>query len=387
MAETEVSITTEDSKVPGKIVSAGIPTRLEVVIPQVVEPTVAANENNGEGELTDEQKAAASTAAATTATTTPAPDPSEPTEDQLKAYFLKQGIQFDGIDKLKEKLTTPTTEPTLTEEQKEKAAIEKEQRIINEHLSRKGTVEQFTTFKNIVAADKKALGLQKEVEDLVASGFSPEEATELANERYFQLTDEQIEGIEDKDAKAKAIKQREVGIKKLENKGAYLQNSAKSYLDILSKSLAEQDAEKTKMEQHTSKVEDAIKNYQRKEQLVLGQIIEGQDIAPIDFEYSDTALNSAKELLIDAAKLDQNLFTNDGGVNLDFILPYIVKANSLNEAVKKSYLTAQTRTIDEFQAKFSSTPPKLGGNGKSTGTPGKLTGFGERQVFRPTATK
>jgi hypothetical protein len=387
MAETAAETTTVETKTPGKIVSAGQPSRLEITTPIVKTEATNVSTDAGEGGVNGEGQPAANAApAAAAATTTTVDTPSELTDDQLKAYFEKQGINFEGIDKLKEKLTASVTEPTITEEQKEKAAIEKEQRIINEHLSRKGTVEQFTTFKNIVAADKRALGLQKEVEDLVASGFTPEEATELANERYFQLTDEQIEGIEDKDAKAKAIKQKEVGLKKLENKGAYLQNTAKSYLDILSKDLAERDAEKNKVEKHTSKVEDAIKKYQRKDTLALGQI-DGQDIAPIDFEYSDTALTSAKELLSDAAKLDQNLFTNDGGVNIDFILPHLVKSFSMQEAVKKSYLTGQTRAIETFEAKFGSTPPKLGGNGKPTGTPGKITSFGEKQVFKPTATK
>lgn len=268
MAETEVSITTEDTKVPGKIVAAGIPTRLEVNIPR----EKAGEENNGSvdagamGEGDDATKAAAKIeadklAAAEAAKNTPPVN--ELTDDQLKAYFEKQGIQFEGIDKLKEKLTAPVTAPTLTDEEKAKIETEKKNRIVNEHLSRGGKVEQFAIYESIIAADKPKLGLQKEIEDLVAMGIPQEEATELANERYFQLTDEQIEGIEDKDAKAKAIKQREIGLKKLENKGAYVQNTAKSYLDILSKDLAERDAEKIKMEQHTSKVEDAIKKYQR----------------------------------------------------------------------------------------------------------------------------
>lgn len=396
MAETAAETTTvetqnatTETKTPGKIVAAGTPSRLEVVIPT----SQPAAENNGadagdEGGGDEAAKAAAETArlAAEADKNKNTSPESELTNEQLKAYFEKQGIPFESVDKLKETLNKPAP-PTNeeTEEQKSKAAIEREQRIINEHLSRKGTVEQFTTFKNIISSEKKELGLKKEIEDLVANGIPAEEATELANERYFQLTDEQIEAIEDPATKTKALKQREIGLKKLENKGEYVQKTAKLYLDILEKSLADQDAEKQKVEQHASTVEAAIKNFQRKEKLELGQIAEGQDIAPIDFEYSDTALTSAKELLYDAAKLDQNLFTKDGGVNIDFILPHIVRSFSMPEAIKKAYLVATDRAVEEVKATFSSTPPKLGGTGKPTGTPGKLVSVGERQVFRPTA--
>ena len=90
--------------------------------------------------------------------------------------------------------------------------------------------------------------------------------------------------------------------------------------------------------------------------------------------------------MIDAKKFDDNLFTNDGGVKVEFILPYLVKAFSFPEVAKKSYLIAQDRAIENIKSKFSATPPPLnGGSGKKngTGTPGKLTGFGEKQVFKP----
>ncbi len=392
MAETNTVTPPSDEKVPGKIVSSGIPVKMDVHVPVA---TVPVNNEGGDNDTPPATPPAATngtppaTPPANTTTNNDTPPVVDLTDDQLKAYFDRIGVPYESIDKLKEKLTTPSTNAAPTEEEKEKTRIAKEQRIINEHLSRKGTVEQFTTFKNIITAEKKTLGLQKEVEDLVAAGFSQEDATEMANTRYFQLTDEQIEAIEDKDLKAKALKEREVGFKKLENKGDYLQKTAQSYLNILEKTLADQDAEKSKMEQHTSTVEDAIKKYQRKETIDLGKI-DDQDISPIEFEYSDTALASAKELLIDAKKFDDNLFTNDGGVKVEFILPYLIKAFSFPEVAKKSYLIAQDRAVEHIKAKFSATPPPLNGSsGKKngTGTPGKLVSAGDRQIFRPAAHK
>lgn len=391
MAEEAVVASPATEKIPGKIVSAGIPQKLEVFIPSATPADNNDSNNNGVGGENNQQQNAAAAPADTTPTntntnTTPAADP---TDEQLKAYFEKNGIAFEGLDKLKEKLTAPASPANTapTPEEIEKARIEKERRLEDEHISRKGTSDHFKSLKNIIAADKKALGMQKEIEDLVAAGIPQEEATQLANERYFQLTDEQIEAIEDKDLKEKATKQREIGLKKLENKGTYLQTTAQSYLNILEKSIADRDAKKSKLEQHASTVEAAIKTYQRKETLDLGQI-DDQKIDPIDFEYSDAALASAKEILIDGAKFDENLFTNDGGVKLEFILPHLVKSFSMNEAVKKGFLTGQTRAIEKMKSTFSATPPILGGNGKqNNGTPGKLASVGKPEVFRPTTQK
>lgn len=314
------------------------------------------------------------------------PAAGELTEDQLKAYFEKRGIPFESMDSLKAKMTAVPPAKELTPEEKEKVAQEKKQKIVNEHLSRKGTVEQFAAFEKIAAAEnKKELGLEKEISDLVKEGFSKEKAQELAKERYFQFTDEEIEAIEKPEEKAEAIKLREAGLKKLERKGAYLQNTAKDYLDILAKDLDEKDADAKKLEQHTSKVEDAIKKYERKTKLEIGQA-DDQKIDPIDFEYSDTALTSAKALLSNRSEFEKQLLTKDGHVNLDFILPHLVKSFSMDEAVKKSYLVAQDRTVEQFKSKFGTNLPIFGGPKKTNGTPGKITARGEPKVFVPVKT-
>lgn len=383
-------------KTPGKIVSVG---KVEKMAPPYVSRGTEGSETS---EVTEngEPAAAADQNPATPAANAAAPDtnnqsganpptgegkpPVELSNEQLKAYFEQQGIPFESIDKLKEKLSTPASPAApLTDEQKAKIEKEKEDRIVNAHLARNGTVEQLATFKSVIAAAKKDLGLQKEIEDLVADGFSKEKAEEMAKDRYFQYTDEEIAAIDDEEMKKETIKKREIGLKKLENKGGYLQQRAQGYLKILEKELEAADAEKIKMEQHSSKVEDAIKKFQRKEVLKLGEL-DGVEIPSIDFEYSDTALNSAKELLRDGAKFDEQLFNNEGELNIDFILPHLVKSFSMDEAVKKSYLTGQDRAVEKFQSKFGATPPPLGGNGKPKGgTPGKIVGVGERQVFKP----
>lgn len=370
----------ENDKPAVAIAAAGAPVRGEFPGLKAIETAASSEEGNDAGAAA----AANSNGAGNNEDNNSAVDL---TEDQLKAFFEKQGVVYEGIDKLKEKLTAPAATAaaaTLTDEQKAALEKAKEDKIINQHLSRKGTPEQYVAFKSIAAADKKELGLKREIEDLVELGFTPERATELANDRYFQLTDAEIAAIEDVDQKAEAIKRREAGEKKLERKGSYYQNIAKTYLGSLEKELQDQDELKTKAEQHTSKVEDAVKKFVRQEKIEIGKI-DDQTFDPVDFEISDTALASAKELLSDGAKFEENLFTKDGDLNVEFILPHLVRSFSMQEAAKKGFLEGGDRQIKLFDSKFDSKPPKLGGNGNNAASSNKIAGTGQIQYAnRPT---
>lgn len=398
-----------------KIASAGKPVAAKVDFNQQLQTGVVgdAGNNNGEGEKDTKGAAAASAADANTNVNTDAgkvdagkkddvkqPEgstgnaggtksdstpPAELTEDQLKAFFEKQGIKYEGLDSLKTKLAAQTPEAELTPEQKEKLAQQKEKRILDEHLSRdKATVEQFTMFKQVIAADKKALGFEKEISDLVAEGFTKEKAETLAKERYFQFTDDEINAIEDKDEKADAIRQRDLGLKKLERKGAYIQKAAKDYLDILEQDVKEKDAEAKSMEIHTSNVEDAIKKFERKMKLELGQV-KDQNVDPIDFEVPDSAITSTKELLSNRSDFEKKLLTKDGHINLEFLLPHFIKSFAMDSAVKEGYLVAQDRAINHIKTTFGSGIPELGGGQQQTGKPGseKIATYGKPKVGTP----
>lgn len=318
-------------------------------------------------------------------------NPGQVDEAAVKAYLAQQGISFETIDELKSKLSPGNTQGNgnsggsndLTEEQKKAAAEARERAMIDEHLSLKGTVEQYTLFKEVIAADKQQLGLQREIKDLTDLGFSQEDAIKLAKQRYFQLTDEEIAAIENEDEKKVATKQREAGASKLQRKGSYIQNNATQYFEQLSKNIEGRETERKLMEQHTSKVEDAISKFVRKEQLKLGKI-DDQDVDPIDdFEFSDTALASAKEVLVDQKKFEEQLFTKDGEVNLEFILPHLVRSFSMTEAVKKSYLTGVDRQVKFFRSKFGDTIPPLGGNNGARTQTGKVLTAGKPVHMQP----
>lgn len=319
--------------------------------------------------------------AAVTTTETPAAPP-EITDEQMIAFLEKKGVKVDNFETLKQKVEYVAPAPPPTDEEKTKAELSIEKKLLDKHLSRGGTVEQFAILKQTAAADAKELGYKKIHEDLKKEGFTDDQAAQIVKKMTFEVTAEELEELEE-DQKEILKKQAAFGVKKQTNRGEYLKKTASSYFDSLRNEVAEDDAEKTKMEQHSSKVEDAIKNYQRKETLNLGQL-DGVDLPPIDFEVSDAALTEASAILKDPAKLQQHLYTKDGDLNLDFILPHIIKSLSMSDAVKKSYLTGGTRQVEAFQAKFGSAIPSLGGPSKPQTGDKKIVRVGKPVLGNPT---
>lgn len=314
-------------------------------------------------------------------------DPAKPVEipeDQLKAYFESIGVKYEGVEALKSKLNAPAPAAELTPEQKEQASKERESRLADRHIKSGKSLDQLTAMRTIIAAKPIELGLEIEVNDLVKTyGVSKEKAAELAKDRYFQYTDEEIEAIQDKEDKEDAIKRREIGTKKLERKGAYNQKNAQGYLDTLSKGIDDEDAEKIHAKQHAEKLEAAVKAYQRKQPLKIGQIDENLTVDDVDFAVGETAMAQAKELLGDRGKFDNNLLTTDDHLNLDFLLPHIIRSLTFDDAVKEAYKAGNQRAVDFVKGKFGSDIPPLGGEKKETGTPGKVVTAGKPEVFRP----
>lgn len=309
--------------------------------------------------------------------------PAEPTEDQMRSWFEKNGIPFETVDALKEKVTAKPPTKELTPEEKIKVEKDKEHRVLSEFLAEKdATVEKFAALKQVIAADKKILGFEKEVTSLVGEGFTAEEARELAKERYYQFTDEEINALEDEGEKARHIKLRDAGTKKLERKGDYLQKGTKEYLNIIEQKIADKDADIALVEQHASNVEAAIKKYERKQTIDMGQV-EDQKIDPIGFEVPESAITSAKEIIGDLPTLKKNLLTETGHVNLDFILPHIVKSLAFDAVAKTGYLEGQDRSVKQFKAKFGSNMPTLGATQNGNNGKGKVVTAGKPVVGRP----
>jgi hypothetical protein len=378
MADTEVV------KTPGKIVSAGRPTAADF---RANTEGFQAAENNtetqdppvGEGakpELNEDGTPKVAAKAAPDAAKTGL------TEDQLKEYFKSQGIDYEGVEKLKAKLAPQVQ---LTDEQKKQAELELEKKLFDLHTKRGGNLEQYAAFKAVAQSDVKTLGIDKIKRDLVADGFTADQADGIIKKMHFEVSDEDLAAIEDESERKLIEKERAFGLKKLTARGGFIQNTAKSYLDSLTKELQDLDAEKVKMELHTSKVEDAIKNFQRKQTLQLGKV-DDQEIAPVDYDVPDEVLTEVKEILSDRAALESKLYNKEGDLNLEFLIPHLINSVSRDKAVRHAYITSADRQVAIFEKVFpSKSAPALGSNNnnKPAPTPGKIVGAGKAQPFRP----
>lgn len=313
-----------------------------------------------------------------------APPPvQEFSDEQFLAEVEKRtGFKPENLDTIKEKLTYQKPAPDPTSEEKEKAAKEFEKRILDIHLKSGKTPEQYTLLKSLANGDLKELSENRTKLELKEAGFDDDQIADIIKKRYFQFDDNDIELEEDDKVKELLKKEKEFGTKKLTTRAAYIQQQAKSYIDSLTKEVNDLDAEKKRMEQHSSNVEDAIKKYQRKQTLELGKV-DDTDIPPIEHEVPEEALTEVKELLKDPVKFEQLLFTKEGDVNLDFIIPHLVRSTSYKNAIKHSYLVGGTRQVEHFEAAFGSSVPSLGGAPKPSTEKGKPVRKGKSEFVAP----
>lgn len=307
----------------------------------------------------------------------------ELSDEQFLAELEKRsGTKVESIDALKEKVNYTKPAPAPTNEEKEKAEKEFEKRKLEVHLANGKTIEQYTLLNNIANGDLKELSLNQTKAELKEAGFNETQIAEILKERYYQLADEDVEAEDDPDSKDYLKKKKEFGTKKLQGRAAHIQQQAKSYIDSLAKSVNESDAEKKRMELHTSNVEAAIKNYQRKQTLELGKV-DDTDIPSIEHEVPEAALEEVKNLLKDPVALEKQLYTKDGDVNLDFLIPHLVRSASYSNAIKHSYLVGGTRQVEHFEAAFGASVPPLGGQPKPDTKAGKAVRRGKSEFVAP----
>lgn len=395
MAETNTApAETQENKVektPGKIVSAGVPQKANFAATTegFAQPQP---ENNSNGNSAEQANATAPAAETKEAPTQQQAQPEnkipELSDDQLKEILKGKGIDFEDFDTLKKKVEYTPPAPTLTEEEQKKAQIEEEKKLFALHQKRGGTVEQFAAFKSLLVTDPKELGIQKTILDLQKEGFLPEDAQKIAREMHLQVSDEDLALIEDEEERKLLQKKRDFGLKKQESRGLYTQNTAKSYFDSLKQELQELETEKKKMEQHSAKAVEAIKNFQRKQTITLGER-DGAELTPIEFDLAqhEEVLNEVLEIVKDPVKLEKHLYTKEGDLNLDFLIPHLVNSVSREKAAKVAFHTGETKMVEHYESKMSSKPPALGSNGKPEGQKGKLVAAGTPQVFRPSSIK
>lgn len=309
------------------------------------------------------------------------------TDEQLKEYFKAQGIEYEGVEKLKEKLNYKPTDQE-TPEQKTQAALAKEKRVLDLFIANGGTAEQYVGIKAVAEGDVKELSMTALKKELKDAKFSEEEIATIIKERYYQMDDEEIEAEEDE---TKDFKKRlkEYGANKLANRSLHTQKQAQGILAELNKTLESENLQQAEEVTISSNIDEHFKKLPRKYALEIGEL-NGKPIPPIDYEVSDSDEKELKEIqsmLKNPDKRNNLLFNKDGNLNITKLSELLVENKLLKSQLKTVYHEGGSRQVAEFEKVFPArTAHELGVGGspnKQTGEKGKPASFGATQRVRP----
>lgn len=307
------------------------------------------------------------------------------TEDQLKAYFEAQGIKYEGLEKLKEKINyEPSSEPTV--EQKEAAAKAKETRALNKFIEGGGTGDQFYAIKAVAEADPTQFAINTAKSDLVKAGYTLEEAETFLKEQYFQVDDAELEQDEDETDRAFKKRTKEYFAKQLANLSTPYKTQAATILADLNSAIESEDLQAQQEVALSAKIDEDFKALPRLLHIEVGEI-GGKTVSPIDYDVSETDLAEVRDMLKNAETRNNFLFNTDGSLNTTNLTSVLIKAKMFDSAAQVSFLTGQDRATKAFHKIFPATSAQELGVGGSQSKPNDQTGkpasFGKPQRVQP----
>lgn len=381
--ETELAPTEVKQVEKPKIVSAGKPQ----IVNTQKQSTESVVDNTKEGAQATQE---ADKGVSNEGVETPAPaaeikqdtaDTPEFTEAQLASFFEKQGIKFESLDKLKEKINyEPAQEPT--EEEKVKQALAREKRLVDLFVAGGGTVEQYVSIKNIAEADVTELSKNNLRAELKAAGFTDEQANEYIKDSFFQISDEELEQYEDETDKEFLKRKKEFASKKLEGYSSNTKTQAQKILADLQKAAETEDLQRSEEVNISAKIDEDFKALPRKLTFEIGEV-NGKAVSPVTYEVSESDLAEVRDMLKDPVKRNNFLFNQDGGLNLTNIENVLTRNKYLESAVKAAYHEGGSRQVAHFESIFPKrNPQELGVGGSPTANSnqkGKVVSAGKVQ--------
>ncbi len=371
----------EAGKESAKVASIGSPQRVNANLNNIT-PTDEPNGKNDEGgdnaKIDANQGAAASTAAAPTP---PADDQPAITDEQIAKYFKDHGIEYDSIDKFKEKQAAATP-AAQTAEQIEAAERQMEKRRVDIFVSGGGTLDQYIALKNIANADLSVLSLNTLKAELKEAGFDSDEADQIIAERYYEISEDDLEQFTNETDKAYAKRKKDYGAKRLENYALNTKTQAAGIFADLNKAIESEDLSVQEEQQLSANIDDQFKSLPRKSTFEIGEV-NGKPVSPVDYEVSDADYAEIQDLLKDPQKRNNFLLTPDGKLNIPNIFSILAKNKALESAAKAAYHEGGSRQVAIFEKTFPSRSAyELGVGGASKGLNNgskKPTSFGKPQ--------
>lgn len=323
--------------------------------------------------------------------TSPAPSP-EISEEALTNYFKSQGIDYEGVEKLKQKLAPPatTTQPTPEQIAEKEQAIER--RMLDIHLKNGGSIEDFTHIKQAMNADTAEMSKALLNKELLDNGFSEEEAKSLSKQMFLQ---EELDSIEQGDdetteeftsRKAKLEKKVQYGASQLANRSLHIKTQAQAIFDNLKREVELEDLDLEKEAKFSATVESYVNSLPKSVQISIGEI-DNKSVEPIEFPVPPEVHQEVTALFKDKQKRNEFFFNADGELNYENLMPLMVQAKLNQAQAKEAYLSGKTAEVKKFEQIFPHTSAQsVGVGGTPTKTSDKMgapVSRGEAQKFQP----
>lgn len=379
MAETAEAPAQTEKKVEGtgKIVSAGSPQKMQFNNPNLN------TGNEGQEQATEQQSENKTGAPKETET-------AKPEETQAAAPEVKTTLTKEEIKALYEENFPAEVAQSPEAIVKQEADFEK--RMLDLYLNNGGKIEDFATLKELAKADLTQLSHTQLQSELKAAGFNEEEIKAIQKERYYQLEQEELDGIEDEEEKKSILKKKEFVDKKLTAKAEQTKKQAADFFDTLKKAISEQDLQAQKDKEYSSNLDEHLKKMPRKQTFQLGKTEDGEEIAPIEIEIPESVFTKVGESLKSPASIKQNLQTADGSWNFERLTELELRNAILEHALADALLEGQDRQVKIFKSQFGNETANSIGVGasnssKGQGIKGKIVSAGQPQRFKPSAAK
>lgn len=298
-----------------------------------------------------------------------APAPTMPTPEQLKEYFKSLNIDYDGDDKIKEKLTAPaTTTAAPTEAEIQAKELAKEKRLLDKFISGKGTAEQYVALKGVANADPNKFALDMAKTDLMKGGLTLEEAEIYVKENLGMIDDTELEQLGDESDRAFKKRQKEFNAKLLAaNSNPHIEK-AKWVLQNLNEAIEAEDLQVQQEVTLSAKIDEDFKVLPRKLSIEIGKI-GTTDVLPVDYDVSEADVAEIKGILKDPTKRQQLLYNQDGSLNITRISQALIKEKAFESAGKVLYHSGMTKAIEDFQKTFPARSAQELGVGGSPNRP------------------
>lgn len=319
-------------------------------------------------------------------------EPPAITEDQLKEYLAKQGIEgitdLNHLKGLVEKGKAPAPEQ-LTPEQQAAAQQEYENKMLKMYLDNGGKAEDFVAVKTLMGADVKDLSISELKRELKAEGFTDDQIPGIIAERYYAIDATTLVQGEDESAddfakrKELATKKATYGSKKLDARSKRIIEDAKSTYNSIKKAVEDKELLERQEAEFVSKVDTIAKNYPRSITVELGKV-DDQEIPPVQYTVAEEDMAEVTAILKDPAKRNQIFFNSDNGLNLDNVVKLLLHDKIFKSAVKASLLEGGDRQVKAYEKKFGGrSAHDIGVGGKvvdATKAKGQVAKAGQPQI-------